>query len=197
MTQFQSCPTFKVALLPPNQVQDMDKILSKIFYRESILRSFNRFSWDTLGSSRLVLPIVIRQTVNVMNAGANFTDTTDLGTFGFLYGTIPAAPGVFVIASQYNTEVDLIASSMVACTFISAPLMVISAKMITLTNLNPTKYLSELVLVAFDISVTSIIACFWLLLLFSVTRKIRRMPHKITSCLVLSQVRGSRCICRK
>ncbi|XP_059615439.1 integral membrane protein GPR155 [Phlebotomus argentipes] len=139
----------------------------------------------------LVLPIVIRQTVNIMNAGANFTDTTDLGTFGFLYGTIPAAPGVFVIASQYNTEVDLVASSMVACTFISAPLMVISAKMITLTNLNPAKYLSELVLVAFDISVSAIIACFWLLLLFSVTRKIRRMPHKITSCLVLSQLISS------
>ncbi|GAB0095583.1 integral membrane protein GPR155 [Sergentomyia squamirostris] len=139
----------------------------------------------------LVLPIVIRQTVTIMDAGVNLTDTTDLGTFGFLYGTIPAAPGVFVIASQYNTEVDLIASSMVACTFISAPLMVISAKMITLTNLSPTKYLSELVLVAFDISVSAIVSCFWLLLLFSVTRKIRRMPHKITSCLVLSQLIGS------
>uniref|UniRef100_A0A7G3AMM5 Putative intracellular signal transduction n=1 Tax=Lutzomyia longipalpis TaxID=7200 RepID=A0A7G3AMM5_LUTLO len=139
----------------------------------------------------LVLPIVIRQTVNIMDAGANFTDTTDLGTFGFLYGTFPAAPGVFVIASQYNTEVDLVASSMVACTFISAPLMIISAKMITLTNLSPTKYLSELVLVAFDISISAIIACLWLLLLFSVTKKIRRMPHKITSCLVLSQLIGS------
>lgn len=137
----------------------------------------------------LVLPIVIRQTVNVMNAGQNFSDTTDLSTFGFLYGTIPAAPGVFVFASQYNMEIDLIASSMVACTFISAPLMMISAKMITLTNLNPADYLHELVVVAFDISIASIIACVWLLILFIVTKKCIRMPHKITTCLLITQVR--------
>lgn len=58
--------------------------------------------------TRLVLPLVTRQTVNIMGAGANFSDTTDLSTFGFLYGTFPAAPGVFVIASQYNLDVDLV-----------------------------------------------------------------------------------------
>jgi hypothetical protein len=46
--------------------------------------------------------------VNILNAGSNFTDTTDLSTFGFLYGTFPAAPGVFVIAGQYNIDVDLV-----------------------------------------------------------------------------------------
>lgn len=79
-----------------------------------------------------------------MNAGINFTDTTDLSTFGFLYGTFPAAPGVFVIASQYNQDVDLIASSMVASTFISAPLMFMSAKMIAIHNLSPSDYMAEL-----------------------------------------------------
>lgn len=57
---------------------------------------------------RLVLPLVIRQSVNITNAGANFTETTDLSTFGFLYGTFPSAPGVFVVASRYNTDVDLV-----------------------------------------------------------------------------------------
>lgn len=55
-----------------------------------------------------MLPLVIRQTVNITNAGSNFTETTDLSTFGFLYGTFPAAPGVFVVASRYNTDVDLV-----------------------------------------------------------------------------------------
>lgn len=136
----------------------------------------------------LVLPITIRQTVNVMNAGCNSTETTDLGTFGFLYGTLPAAPGVYVIASQYNMEMDLVAASMVACTFISAPLMMISAKMITLTNLNPKDYLNELSVVAFDLSVVAILAAVSMLALFTVTKKIRRMPHKVTSCLLLTQV---------
>lgn len=43
-----------------------------------------------------------------MNAGSNITETTDLSTFGFLYGTFPAAPGVFVIATQYNVDIDLV-----------------------------------------------------------------------------------------
>ena len=49
-----------------------------------------------------------RQTVNIMQAGGNFSETTELSTFGFLYGTFPAAPGAFVIATQYNIDVDLV-----------------------------------------------------------------------------------------
>lgn len=41
----------------------------------------------------MVLPLVCRQTVNIMQAGTDFNDTTELSTFGFLYGTFPAAPG--------------------------------------------------------------------------------------------------------
>ncbi|CAO1400265.1 unnamed protein product [Diamesa hyperborea] len=139
----------------------------------------------------LVLPLVIRQTVNITNAGSNFTETTDLSTFGFLYGTFPAAPGVFVVASRYNTDVDLIASAMVACTFVSAPLMFISAKMISITNLNPSDYLNELDKFAFDISIIAISAAFFLLLLFSITKKFKRLPHRITCCLLISQVIAS------
>lgn len=129
-----------------------------------------------------------RQTVNIMHAGANYSDTTDLGTYAFLYGTFPSAPGVFVIATQYQTDVDLIATSMVASTFISAPLMFISAKMISLTNLNPDDYIHEFDSFAFDISIISIVSCFWILILFVLTKKIKRMPHRITCCLVISQV---------
>lgn len=137
----------------------------------------------------LVLPLVNRQTVNILSAGANFSETTDLSTFGFLYGTFPAAPGVFVVATTYQTDVDLIASSMVACTFISGPLMFISAKMISLTNLNPADYIHQLDKFAFDISIASIVACIWLLIMFGVMRKFKRMPHRITCCLIISQVR--------
>ncbi|KNC25712.1 hypothetical protein FF38_12876 [Lucilia cuprina] len=136
----------------------------------------------------LVLPLVCRQTVNIMQAGADFNDTTELSTFGFLYGTFPAAPGAFVIATQYNMDVELIAKSMVLCTFISAPLMFISAKMISLTNLNPIDYIHELDAFSFDISVAGVAACIWMLLLLITTKRFRRMPHRITFCLVLSQL---------
>ncbi|XP_022227106.1 integral membrane protein GPR155 [Drosophila obscura] len=136
----------------------------------------------------LVLPLVIRQTVNIMQAGQNFNDTTELSTFGFLYGTFPAAPGAFVIATQYNMEVELVARSMVFCTFISAPLMFISAKMISLTNLKPLDYLHELDTFSFDISIAGAAACCCVLALLIVTKRFKRMPQRITFCLVLSQL---------
>ncbi|KAL5292337.1 GPR155 family protein [Megaselia abdita] len=136
----------------------------------------------------LVLPLVTRQTVNIMQSGANLNETTELSTYGFLVGTFPAAPGAFVVASQYNLDVELIAKSMVACTFISAPLMFISAKMISLTNLNPEDHITELDEFSFDISVTAGIAAIWLLIYLVGTKKVRRMPHRITACLVFSQL---------
>lgn len=56
----------------------------------------------------LVLPLVTRQTVNIMQSGANLNETTELSTYGFLVGTFPAAPGAFVVASQYNLDVELV-----------------------------------------------------------------------------------------
>lgn len=57
---------------------------------------------------RLVLPLVTRQTVNIMQSGASLNETTELSTYGFLVGTFPAAPGAFVVASQYNLDVELV-----------------------------------------------------------------------------------------
>ena len=77
---------------------------------------------------------------------------------------------------------------MVACTFVSAPLMFISAKMISITNLNPSDYLKELDNFSFDISVLAICAAMFVLLLFAVTKKYKRLPHRITCCLLISQL---------
>lgn len=78
---------------------------------------------------------------------------------------------------------------MVACTFISAPLMFVSAKMITLTKTDPSDYIAQLDAFTFKISIAGSIACVWVIVVFILTRKINRIPHKITTCLVVSQVR--------
>lgn len=80
---------------------------------------------------------------------------------------------------------------MVACTFVSAPLMFISAKMISITNLKPSDYLKELDNFAFDISIIAICAAIFVLLLFTVTKKFKRLPHRITCCLLISQLISS------
>jgi Domain found in Dishevelled, Egl-10, and Pleckstrin (DEP) len=69
--------------------------------------------------------------------------------------------------------------------------MFISAKMISITNLKPSDYLKELDNFAFDISVIAISAAIFVLLLFTVTKKYKRLPHRITCCLVVSQLISS------
>lgn len=57
---------------------------------------------------RLVLPLITREVISLLHPGYNESETVDLSTYGFLYGTFPSAPGVFVFATQYNTHIDLV-----------------------------------------------------------------------------------------
>lgn len=77
---------------------------------------------------------------------------------------------------------------MVACTFISGPIIFISSKMISLTNLHPSDFFPELEAFSFDISVIGILMSVAILALFLVTKKHRKMPHKVTCCLLISQM---------
>lgn len=77
---------------------------------------------------------------------------------------------------------------MVACTFISGPIIFISAKMISLTNLQPSDFFPELESFSFDISVVGILMGAMILILFVVTKKHQKMPHKVTCCLLISQI---------
>lgn len=49
------------------------------------------------------------------------------------------------------------ASAMVACTFLSAPLMFVSAKMVTLVKINPLDYVKELESILFNVSIIGLI----------------------------------------
>lgn len=62
--------------------------------------------------------------------------------------------------------------------------------MISLTNLNPADYLNELDHFAFDVSIAGIVACCYIMLLFIISKRYKRIPHRITCCLVLSQLVG-------
>ncbi|XP_018398863.1 PREDICTED: integral membrane protein GPR155 [Cyphomyrmex costatus] len=140
----------------------------------------------------LVLPLVIRESIILLNAGDNVTETRNLSTYGFLYGTIPTAPALFIFTLRYNTEIDLIASAMVACTFLSAPLMFISAKVINAVSAGntPASYAKQLNIFSFDISVASATACIWLLICFLGfgRKRYNKVTHRCTLCLVIAQL---------
>ena len=77
---------------------------------------------------------------------------------------------------------------MVACTFLSAPLMFVSAKMISLANIDPSEYVKQLNNYSFDLSIASLVTAIWVLLVFVLTKKITKIPHRFTALLLVSQV---------
>lgn len=145
----------------------------------------------------LVLPLVIRESIILLNIGENATDTQDLSTYGFLYGTIPTAPALFIFTLRYNLEIDLIASAMVACTFLSAPLMFVSAKLIDAVSagITPINYTHQLNIFSFDLSIASIAACVWLIIcLIGLERqKYKCVTHRCTLCIIIAQVCANTC----
>lgn len=60
--------------------------------------------------------------------------------------------------SSLSTSIQ-IASAMVVCTFVSAPLMFVSAKMISLATMLPPDFVKQLNAFAFDVTIASGIAC--------------------------------------
>ena len=59
----------------------------------------------------ILLPIVADRVLFVLlpSDGVNATVSREkISTFGFLYGTFPTAPTVFVFASQYNIAMEIV-----------------------------------------------------------------------------------------
>lgn len=63
---------------------------------------------DDIFFFRIILPVIMRECVSALNAGANESETLSLSTYAFLYGTIPTAPAVFVFSNLYQLEIDLV-----------------------------------------------------------------------------------------
>ncbi|VVC93886.1 unnamed protein product, partial [Leptidea sinapis] len=129
----------------------------------------------------------MREFVSGLDAGENDTDTQSLSTYAFLYGTIPTAPAVFVFSNLYQLEIDLMASSMVICTFVSAPIIFLSAQVITMNK----DFADQIRSFGFGLSIFALFSAIWVLIVFTVTKKYKRVPHRLTYCLVLSQVIGT------
>lgn len=55
-----------------------------------------------------MLPLITREIVDNLQPGRDANETSAYSNYGFLYGTFPTAPTVFVYAAQYNIEVDMV-----------------------------------------------------------------------------------------
>ena len=107
-----------------------------------------------------------------------------------MYGTFPPAPGAFVYAVKYDVQKELLATALVASTFLSAPIMFISARLLSIKSVNPTDYIQDLDHFLFDISIVSLCACLWVIFVLINSKKWKEMPHLVTLILTLSQACG-------
>ncbi|KAK7901350.1 hypothetical protein WMY93_018119 [Mugilogobius chulae] len=110
----------------------------------------------------LVMPLVCKDMVEILDVGVNSSSPnhTSLSNFAFLYGVFPTAPSVAIYAAHYNMELEVVTSGMVISTFLSAPIMYVSAWLLTIPLMDPTPLITELQNVSFNISVICLLALF-------------------------------------
>ena len=76
---------------------------------------------------------------------------------------------------------------MVVCTILSAPMMFVSAQLLTITSINPKDYIYYLDNFLLDISVLALLATIFTTFVFLVSKNWRNMPHCQTLALIGSQ----------
>uniref|UniRef100_A0A3Q0S354 G protein-coupled receptor 155 n=1 Tax=Amphilophus citrinellus TaxID=61819 RepID=A0A3Q0S354_AMPCI len=138
----------------------------------------------------LIMPLVCKDMVDILDTGVNSTSAnhTSLSNFAFLYGVFPTAPSVAIYAGHYNMELEVVTSGMVISTFLSAPIMYVSAWLLTIPLMDPTPLVTELENVSFNISIVSLVALVWTIVVMLLSRKFNRLPHLFVLNLFLAQV---------
>ncbi|CAH8551768.1 unnamed protein product [Schistosoma turkestanicum] len=130
----------------------------------------------------LVVPFITRELIVHIMPITLANETLRYSTFGFLYGTTPTAPPVYLFAAEYQVIPAAIGVGLVLGTFLCVPIMFISARIITLYNAMPSDYASILDRTVEDISWISIGCCIWTVCVLCVNRKIIRIPNRFTLC---------------
>ena len=117
--------------------------------------------------------------------------TLSMANFGFLYGTLPTAPTVFVFALQFGTETHAVASALVLSTIFAAPLLFVVGNMIRLSTLSPStpcSTASDLMSTAVVVSAVSLPLLLWTLCALLLAKKWRSVTHRITIVILLLQL---------
>lgn len=135
----------------------------------------------------LVLPLLCREMVELLDKGNSVVNHTSLSNYAFLYGVFPVAPGVAIFATQFNMEVEIITSGMVISTFVSAPIMYVSAWLLTFPTMDTKPLAYAIQNVSFDISIISLVSLIWSLAILLLSKKYKQLPHMLTTNLLIAQ----------
>ncbi|XP_039195234.1 integral membrane protein GPR155 isoform X2 [Crotalus tigris] len=135
----------------------------------------------------LLMPLLCREMVELLDKSQTLVNHTSLSNYAFLYGVFPTAPGVAIFATQFNMEVEVITSGMVVSTFVSAPIMYVSAWLLTIPSMDADRLAAAIQNVSFDISIVSLVSLIWSLGVILLSKKYKQLPHMLTTNLLIAQ----------
>ncbi|XP_055086694.1 integral membrane protein GPR155 isoform X2 [Periophthalmus magnuspinnatus] len=136
----------------------------------------------------LLLPLVCKDMVELLdNSNTSTLNHTSLSNYAFLYGGFPTAPSVAIYAVYYNAEVEVVTSGMVISTFLSAPIMYVSAWLLTINWMDPDVLRKSLQNVSFNISIVGLVVLVWTISVMFLSKKFKRLPHKFAANLFFAQ----------
>ncbi|XP_008297042.1 integral membrane protein GPR155 [Stegastes partitus] len=141
-----------------------------------------------LTAKLLLMPLICKDMVDLLdNSNTSALNHSSLSDYAFLYGVFPTAPSVAIYAVYYNAELEVVASGMVISTFLSAPIMYVSAWLLTMHWMDPQLLMNSLQNVSFNISIVSLVALVWTIPVMFLSKKFKRLPHMFTVNLFLAQ----------
>jgi len=155
------------------------------------LTSINRNSFTPIfcliATKSILSPILTRIVVHNLSGvfSSNTTSNIELENFSFLYGSFPSANGVFSYALHYDIVPELIAAAIIIGTVISAPLMYASSRILKITSMERTNYEDDLKSFTQVIDIFSMISIIWVLCLFFIGRRFRKLPDILTIAIFL------------
>lgn len=136
----------------------------------------------------LLMPLICKDMVDLLdNSNTSALNHSSLSNYAFLYGVLPTAPSVGIYAVYYNAELQVVTSGMVIGTFLSAPIMYVSAWLLSMPWMDVQLLMNSLQNVSFNISIVSLVALVWTIAVMFLSKKFRLLPHMFTLNLFLAQ----------
>ncbi|XP_055015676.1 integral membrane protein GPR155 [Boleophthalmus pectinirostris] len=136
----------------------------------------------------LLLPLLCKDMVDLLDSSnTSRLNQSSLSNFAFLYGGFPTAPSVAIYAVYYNAEVEVVTSGMVISTFLSAPIMYVSAWLLTISWMDPDVLRKSLQKVCFNISILGLVVLVWTISVMFLSKKVKRLPQMFAAHLFFAQ----------
>ena len=109
-----------------------------------------------------------------------------LSNFSFLYGTFPPALGVMSYATHYQVTPELVSAGIVLCTAVSAPLMFLSAQILTILSVSSQDdhFLTAVRSLDYNTAIWSLVGALLTLAILLLSQRYAQLPHCFTTALL-------------